>query len=291
MVTGPPVLFADTNEKLLAQEIFASGMEPQPYLVLDKHAPAQPVDHDDINLRKKSMIELAASQEEGEDTSHKEKKLTEQDANEKVDGYSIKLEVIATYDDTAHQHHSTDIEHCHSFLSHLVSVPFTNEPEVVSFLLAIQQYSKTRGMVVAMDFKEGHPLETFGRVFMACLLKMLDMTLLAMKVAAAVMKQQEIVSLPLPLVEVNKLVYDTKVALVKVITDALLHQHTCTHVHTHTYAHAHTYTHTHAHTHTHTYTYTHTRTHMYVHTYTHITYWLHHNIHISFCSRHIKRVH
>ena len=235
MVSGPSILFAEiNNKKLLAQEIFSSGMEPQPYLTLDKHKPPQQLDHDDINLRKKNMIELATCQEEGEDQSHKEKKLTEQNTNEKDDSHSIKLEVVATNEEIGHQHHATDIEHCRSFLSHLVSVPFTDDPEVFSFLLAVQQYSKSRSMMITVDFKEGHPLETFGRVFMACLLKMLDMTSLAIKVAAAVMNQQEVVSLPLPLVELNKLVYDTKVALVKVIIDVLC-QHTCTWTHTHTH--------------------------------------------------------
>lgn len=219
MVRSPPILFAEIDKKkLFGQEIFASGMEPQSYLTLDKQKlPPQQLDHDDINLKKKSMIELAARQEEGEDQSAKEEKLTEQNTNEKDDSHSIKLEVVTTHEETSHQHHPTDVEHCRSFLSHLISAPFTGDPEVLSFLSALQQYSKSRGMTITVDMKGGHPLETFGRVFMACLLKMLDMTSLAIKVGTAVMNQKEIISLPLPLVELNKLVYDTKVALVKVV--------------------------------------------------------------------------
>lgn len=223
MACGPSVLFAEMdNKKLLSQEIFASGMEPQPYLTLEKQKPPQQLDHDDINLKKKSMIELATCQEEGEDQTPKEEKSTEQDTNEKEDSHSIKLEVVAMYEEAGHQHHATDIEHCRSFLSHLVSIPFSGNPEVLSFLSAIQQYSKSKGMIITADMKEGHPLESFGRVFMACLLKMLDMTSLAIKVGAAVMNQQETVSLPLPLIELNKLIYDTKVALVKV---SIAHTH------------------------------------------------------------------
>lgn len=234
MVRGPSVLFAEMdNKKLLGQEIFASGMEPQPYLTLEKQKPPQQLDHDDINLKKKSMIESATYQAEGEeDQSLKEEKSTENDTNEKDDGHSIKLEVVVTHEDTSHQHHTADMEHCRSFLSHLVSIPFTGNPEVLSFLLAIQQYSKSKGMIITVDMKEGHPLEAFGRVFMACLLKMLDMTSLAIKVGATVMsRQQETVSLPLPLVELNKLVYDTKVALVKVTIDLTqTHTHTLYHI-------------------------------------------------------------
>lgn len=227
MVCGPSILFAEMdNKKLLNQEIFASGMEPQPYLALDKQKPPQELDHDDINLKKKNMIELAACQEEGEDPSPKEEKSTEQDTNEKGDNRSIKLEVVASNEETLHQHHTSDTEHCRAFLNHLVSVPFTGNLEVSSFLSAIQQYNKTRGMIIIADMKEGHPLETFGRVFMACLLKMLDITSLAIKVGAAVMNQEETVSLPLPLVELNKLVYDTKVTLVKVTIDVLHVMHT-----------------------------------------------------------------
>lgn len=218
LVREPSILFAEMdNKELLGQEIFASGMEPQPYLTLEKQKPPQQLDHDDINLKKKTMIELATSQEVGGDESHKEEKLTEQDTNEKDDSHCIKLEIVATHEEASHHHHHpTDTEHCRSFLSHLITVPFSGNPEVLSFLSAIQQYGKSKGMIITVDMKEGHPLETFGRVFMACLLKMLDMTALAIKVAAAVMSQQETVSLPLPLVELNKLVYDTKVALIKV---------------------------------------------------------------------------
>jgi len=218
MVQGPSIVFAEMdNKKLLTQEIFASGQEPQPYLTLVTHKPQQKhLDHDDINLKKKSMIKMES---QGEDEDSPKERLSEQDWDEKDDSHSIKLKVVPASEETSshEDHQPPQKDHCRSFLSQLVAVPFTNDPEVVSFLSVMLQHSKSRGMVIMVDTKEAHPLEGFARVFMACLLKMLDMTSLAIKLAASVMGQQETVPLPSPLVEMNKLVYDAKVSLIKVL--------------------------------------------------------------------------
>jgi len=49
------------------------------------------------------------------------------------------------------------------------------------------------------------------------------------------------------------------------------HTHTGTHTHTHSHTHTHTHTHTHGHTHTHTHTHTHSLSHTLSHTHTHET--------------------
>ena len=223
MVQGPSVLFAEMdNKKLLAQEIFASGQEPQPYLTLvTQKRQLKHLDHDDINLKKKSMIKMES---QGEDEESPKERLSEQDWNEKDDSHSIKLEVVSASEETS-SYHILQKDPCRSFLSQLVAVPFTSDPEVLSFLSVMQQNSKSRGMVITVETKEAHPLEGFARVFMACLLKMLDLTSLAIKIAAAVMSQQETVPLPSPLVEMNKLVYDAKVSLIKVDIDTRTHTH------------------------------------------------------------------
>ncbi|MCG8621138.1 MAG: hypothetical protein MJE68_03915 [Proteobacteria bacterium] len=89
------------------------------------------------------------------------------------------------------------------------------------FLSLIHRYCRQHNQVIALcDQHPGHPVERFGRLFMACLMKLHDLAPVALSVLeqeGAPNNEQDStpVRLPASLMDICKLVYDAKVSLVK----------------------------------------------------------------------------
>ncbi len=113
-----------------------------------------------------------------------------------------------------------------TFISGLASSDYQDE-KVRLFLFLVQRYSRQRSLYLPhFDQIPDHPIEKFGRLFMACLMKLHDLV----PIALAVLEQEGLpnneqdstaIQLPPSLVDVCKLVYDAKVTLVKAHQESL----------------------------------------------------------------------
>ena len=113
-----------------------------------------------------------------------------------------------------------------SFICGLMSSDYQDE-KVALFLFLVQRYCRQKNLYLPHhDQNPNHPIETFGRLFMACLIKLHDLVPDAM----AVLEQEgppnneqdsTIVQLPQVLADVCKLVYEAKVSLVKAHQESL----------------------------------------------------------------------
>ena len=107
-----------------------------------------------------------------------------------------------------------------SFICGLMN-PEIQDEKVAMFLSLIHRYCRQHNQVIALcDQQPDHPVERFGRLFMACLMKLHDLAPVALSVLeqeGAPNNEQDStpVRLPASLMDICKLVYDAKVSLVK----------------------------------------------------------------------------
>lgn len=107
-----------------------------------------------------------------------------------------------------------------SFIFGLMNSEFQDE-KVTMFLYVIHRYCRQRNLTISLsDQQPDHPIECFGRLFMACLIKLHDLVPVALSVLEQESKpnneqQLSTVQLPPSLADICKLVYDAKVSLVK----------------------------------------------------------------------------
>ncbi len=105
--------------------------------------------------------------------------------------------------------------------------PESQDEKVALFLFLVQRYCRQRNLYLPhCDQNPDHPVERFGRLFMACLLKLHDLVPAALNVL-----EQEgppdnepdssLVQLPPSLADVCKFVYEAKVSLVKAHQESL----------------------------------------------------------------------
>lgn len=107
-----------------------------------------------------------------------------------------------------------------SFIYGLMN-PETHDEKVAMFLSITHRYCYQKNLIIALsDQNPDHPIERFGRLFMACLIKLHDLV----PIALGVIEQEggpsnepgsAAIQLPASLADICKLVYDAKVALVK----------------------------------------------------------------------------
>lgn len=113
-----------------------------------------------------------------------------------------------------------------SFICGLMDSDLQDE-KVGVFLFLVQRYCRQRNLFLPhVDQNPDHPVEKFGRLFMACLLKLHDLV----PVALAVLEQEgapnneqdsNAIQLPRSLADVCKFVYEAKVSLVKAHQESL----------------------------------------------------------------------
>ena len=105
-----------------------------------------------------------------------------------------------------------------SFLCGLMN-PEIQDEKVTRFLALVHQYCVQRNLVIMLcDQNKDHPVERFGRLFMACLLKVNELVPAALSVVeqeGSPNNEQEAIQLPVSLADMCKLVYDAKVSLIK----------------------------------------------------------------------------
>lgn len=101
--------------------------------------------------------------------------------------------------------------------------PELQDEKVTVFLSLIQRYSRYKNLLISplIDQNPDHPLEYFGRLYLACFIKLHDLvpTVLQAIEQESNSPNNEIdpsaVHLPPPLADVCKVVFDTKLLLVK----------------------------------------------------------------------------
>lgn len=113
-----------------------------------------------------------------------------------------------------------------NFISSVMGSDFQDE-KVRPFLFLVQRYCRQRNLYLPhVDQIPDHPVEKFGRLFMACLLKLHDLV----PVALGVLEQEgppnneqgsSTIQLPPSLADVCKFVYEAKVSLVKAHQESL----------------------------------------------------------------------
>ena len=107
-----------------------------------------------------------------------------------------------------------------SFICGLMN-PDIQDEKVAMFLSLVHRYCRQHHLVIALcDQNPDHPVEKFGRLFMACLMKLHDLAPVALSVLeqeGAPNNEQDstLVRMPASLTDICKLVYDAKVSLVK----------------------------------------------------------------------------
>lgn len=113
-----------------------------------------------------------------------------------------------------------------SFVSGVMSSDFEDE-KVSQFLSLVQRYCRQRSLYLPhTDQIPDHPINEFGRLFMACLIKLHDLVPVAMGILeqeGPPNNEQDTTSIQLPasLADVCKIVYDAKVSLVKAHQESL----------------------------------------------------------------------
>ena len=107
-----------------------------------------------------------------------------------------------------------------SFICGMMNAEIQDE-KVAMFLSVMHRYCRQRNLVIALSEQNpDHPIERFGRLFMACLIKLHDLVPVALGIIeqeGGPNNEQEsaAIQLPVSLMDVCKLVYDAKVSLVK----------------------------------------------------------------------------
>ena len=105
-----------------------------------------------------------------------------------------------------------------SFICGLMN-PEIQDEKVTRFLAVVHQYCVQRNLVIMLcDHNKDHPVEKFGRLFMACLLKVNELVPTALSIVeqeGSPNNEQEPVQLPASLADICKMVYDAKVSLIK----------------------------------------------------------------------------
>lgn len=113
-----------------------------------------------------------------------------------------------------------------NFICAMMDSDFQDE-KVGPFLSLVQHYCKQRNLYLPhVDQIPDHPVEKFGRLFMACLLKLHDLVPVALGILeqeGTPNNEQDLSSVQLPssLADVCKSVYDAKVSLVKAHQESL----------------------------------------------------------------------
>ena len=115
---------------------------------------------------------------------------------------------------------SISVDDTRSFLCGLMNPAIQNE-KVTMFLSLIHRYCCQRNLTLVISAQNpDHPIERFGRLFVACLIKLHDLVPVALNVLeqeGGPNNEQESTTIQLPasLADICKLVYDAKVCLVK----------------------------------------------------------------------------
>ena len=132
-----------------------------------------------------------------------------------VEPQVVNRPVVPTYQRQA----SVIYDGVRSFICGLMN-PDLQDEKVNAFIYTIHCYCRQKNLIIALsDQQPDHPIERFGRLFMACLIKLHDLVPVALNVLEQEGRpnneQQNIVQLPPSLADICKLVYDAKVSLVK----------------------------------------------------------------------------
>ena len=195
LVRSVPVSNAEEDcQKWLREDIFSGGLEPVSYL---------PVFGEEQGGKEmKSNVGFGPTSEEG-------RKLKSMSPSDSVPA----LEKQSSRD-------SSILLAVKQFLRNLVDND-QSDATVQTFNTAVRHYCQSKMWITGSEGKPGHPVEWFGRHYMACLLKHGDLVQVAMDIEnkAAVDKElearQEMGRLPPQLCDVCKLVYDGKLRLMK----------------------------------------------------------------------------
>ena len=126
-----------------------------------------------------------------------------------------------------HHHYHQAYDTSRSFISGLVD-PDVQDEKVPLFLFLVQRYCRQKSLYLPhVEQNPDHPVEKFGRLFTACLLKLHDLVPLVL----AVLEQEgqpnnesdasAAIQLPPSLADVCKCVYEAKVSLVKAHQESL----------------------------------------------------------------------
>ena len=96
------------------------------------------------------------------------------------------------------------------------------DERVTAFLSLVQRYCRHRNLVIPhTDSTPDHPVERFGRLFLACFIKLHDLVPVALQVIEQETNSPDneldpaVIRLPPSLADVCKVVFDTKILLVK----------------------------------------------------------------------------
>ena len=107
------------------------------------------------------------------------------------------------------------------FIAGLVN-PDVQDENVASFLALLQRYSRHRNLTIPItDQTVDHPVEHFGRLYLACFIKLHDLVPTALRAIEQESNSPDneldpsAIHLPPPLPDVCKVVFDTKILLVK----------------------------------------------------------------------------
>jgi E3 ubiquitin-protein ligase HERC2 len=113
-----------------------------------------------------------------------------------------------------------------NFICAMLDTDFHDE-KAGSFLFLVQRYCRQRNLYLPhVDQNPDHPIEKFGRLFMACLLKLHDLVPVVLGVLeqeGTPNNEQDLSSVQFPpsLADVCKTVYEAKVTLVKAHQESL----------------------------------------------------------------------
>ena len=109
----------------------------------------------------------------------------------------------------------------HLFISGLVN-PDLQDEKVSIFLSLVQRYCRHRNLTIPMsDQNPDHPVECFGRLFLACFIKLHDLVPTALRTIEQETNSTDneldpsMIHLPPSLTDVCKVVFDAKMLLVK----------------------------------------------------------------------------
>ena len=108
------------------------------------------------------------------------------------------------------------------FISGFVNPDLQQDEKVSIFLSLVQRYCRHRNLVIPMsDSIPDHPVEQFGRLFLACFIKLHDLVPVALRAVEQETNSPDneldpsMIYLPPSLADVCKVVFDTKILLVK----------------------------------------------------------------------------
>jgi E3 ubiquitin-protein ligase HERC2 len=195
LVQSVPVSSVEEDcQKWLSEEVFSGGLETEPYL---------PV------------------QEEGQEEKERKINVAVVSAREdrKVKGFSPSDSLPPVIEKQS-SHDGASAQVSRDFLKNLVENN-QSDVRVQTFNTAVRRYCQSRMWITGSEGKPGHPVERFGSLYMASLLKHGRLVQVAMDIENKAAGEKEVEEgqdtghLPSQLCDVCKLVYEGKLRLMK----------------------------------------------------------------------------